>query len=257
MITYKDTIYDYITKWMRSLILSSNKQNIICIITGGTDSCLNAALCLRSTSNIPTDLIFMGFKQEQENAFEKWVKDNFQQNHYNIIKPDHPVIKDDTLENVNTAVSMIPAYLDIYAKLHNAISFGNITKSEYSLVKFFKSRVDDCYDYYPLIDLYKSECKEIAIHMGLPDKVVDSKSITEESFGFTFDELEWLDRENDNISIVSGTDFPITSKFWGMYNDRKKLLLTRVFQLNKQNINKTIQDNKKCLVRKAFPGAIS
>lgn len=257
MILYVNTIYDYITAWIRTIAESKKYKSMLCVVTGGNDSVLNAALLLRATSHIPVNLIFMGFKPENESLFENWVKNTINPNHYNIIKPTHPTLNDPDLANVDIRSSIISTYVDMYSKVHGSITFGAITKSEYSLVKFFKSRIDEIYDYYPIIDLYKSECAQLSSYIDLPRQIIASQSITETSFGFTYEELEWLDRENDNLSIVSASDLPNMAPHWGLFNDRKKLLLTRVYQIQKENKNKIIPETKKCLVRKALPGSIS
>lgn len=257
MLIYVNTVYDYITAWVRTLVESSKKKGLLCVITGGSDSCLNAALSLRSTSYIPVYLIFMGFKPENESVFEKWVISNFSPEKYKIIKPTHPTLNDPALQNIDIRSSMISTYVDMYSKLYDCINMGAITRSEYSLVKFFKSRIDEIFDYYPLIDLYKSECIQLSNFISLPPNIVSSTSTMEMSFGFTYEELEWLDRENENLSIVSASNFPNMAPHWGLFDTRKKLLLTRVYQMQKDNKNKTIPDQKKCLVRKAMPGSIT
>jgi len=257
MLLYINTVCDYITSWIRTIAETSKKHSLLCVITGGADSCLNAAMVLRATSYIPVCLVFMGFKSENEDVFEKWVVANFPPEHYKIIKPQHQPFSDPDLANIDARLSLIPAYVDVYSRANDALTFGGLTRSEYALVKFFKSRVDDPYDYFPLIDLYKSECVQLIDFIGMPKEILNAKSITENSFGFTFDELEWLDREDQQLSIVSASNFPNLAPHWALFNDRKKLLLTKVFQMKSANKNKTIPDQKQCLVRKSLPGAIS
>ncbi len=257
MLVHTEVVLNYIQSWIRTLAETNKYKSMLCVITGGTDSCLNAGLCLRSTSHVPVNLIFMGYKPENENIFEKWVIDNFGPGHYNIIKPNHPKLDDPALENLDVRSSMIATYIDMYSKLYTAIDFGSITKSEYSLVKFYKSRIDEAFDYYPLIDLYRSEVIQLANYIKMPQKIIDDQSITTNSFGFSYEELEWIDRENNSLSIVSASDPPNLAGHYGLFDPKKKLLLLKVYQLNKENKNKVIQDNKKCLTRIALPGCVS
>ena len=256
MLTYKNIVHDYITMWTRTILESHNSKSALCVFTGGSDSALNAAMLLRSTSHIPVNIIFIGFKKENNEIFENWIVKNFAYDHYKIIKPVMPNIVIEDFDALDIRPSMIPAFTDIYSKINNSITFGSLTKSEYSLVKFFKTRVDDIFDYYPLIDLYKSECAELSGYIGLPDKLSTTKSITEESFGYTYEELEWLDRENDNLSIVSAMDYPNFAPHWGFFNDRKKSLVLKVYNMNKTNKLRTIDSSKLCLIRKSMPGSI-
>lgn len=257
MIIYKDIAVNHIQDYIRTSCNLSKKNSMLSVITGGTDSFVLAALLLKSTAIIPVVLIFMGFKQENEDIFEKWVIDNFDKSRYQIIKPKHPTFEDENLKNVDIRSSLIPAYVDLYAKINNSITFGNITKSEYDMVKFYKTRIDDCYDNFPLIDLYKSEIKELAEFINLPAGIKSTKSLLEESFGFSYEDLEWLSRENSNTSLVNSEVFPYNSPHWAIFDNKIKLLLTKVFQLNKGNKQRLIPDDKKFLIRSYIKGIVS
>ena len=145
----------------------------------------------------------------------------------------------------------------MYCKVYGTLNFGAITRTEYSLVKFFKSRVDEGFDYYSIIDLYRSEVIQLANSFGLPQQIINDKSIKMYDFGFTSDDLEWLDRENNNLSIVTASNPPHLAPHYSLFDPAKKLLLLKVHQLDKDNKNKIIPDNKKCLVRTALPGCVS
>jgi NAD+ synthase len=260
MLVYKEKIVKYIKTWLEGSIIENNKDAFIVAVSGGLDSCVTAACALNATNYKKTILIFMGFKPEEESVFEKWVINNFAEKAYEIVKP----YKDGAinlnlpgLEHIDARSSLILTYLDLYSKNNNGLTVGAVTKSEYSLVKFFRNRIDTSYDCYPIIDLYKSEVKEIAKHLSLPERVINSESLTEQSFGFTFDELEWLDRENDNLNIISALKKPNTSKYWALYNERNKKLVMEVFKLNSQNKKLSIPENKKCKIRQSLPGFIS
>ena len=257
MLIHVNVIHDYILSWTRTLAETNKHKSMLCVITGGIDSCLNAALLLKATSYIPVNIIFMGFKPENENIFEQWVIANFGSEHYNIIKPNHPTFDDPVLANIDARSSLISSYVDMYCKAYESLNFGTITKSEYSLVKFYKSRIDEVFDYYPIIDLYRSECIQLANYIKLPQQIIDDKSIKMEDFQFSHDDLEWLDRENNNLSIVEASNPPHLAGHYALFDQKNKLLLLKVHQLNKDNKNKIIPDNKKCSVRIALPGCIS
>ena len=257
MLIYSERVYNYLKEWVSLQAIKSNKAGYVCVFTGGLDSLLTAALCLRSTSSLHTTIIFMGFKPENENVFEKWVVANFNSDYYTIVRPTHPELKLPGIEHVNHTPSMMPVYVDLYCKNNNELAVGSITKSEYTLVKLFKTRIDDMYDCYPIIDLYKSECKELAKLMQLPNQIINSQSLTENSFGFNYDQLEWISREDENMRIISSLSTPNSAKFWALYNEQNKKLANKVFQLNKQNKEKIIPEQEMCLVRKALPGVIN
>ncbi len=255
MIIYKDIAVNHIQDYIKTSCNLSKKTSMLSVITGGVDSCLLASLLLKSTANIPVILIFMGFKLESEGVFEKWVVDNFDKSRYQIIKPKHPTFDDESLKNIDIRSSLIPTYVDLYAKINNSITFGSITKSEYDMVKFFKTRSDDCFDNFPLIDLFKSEIKELAEFVGLPIIIRTAKSLVEETF--SYEDLEWLSRENSNTSLISSEVFPYNSPHWAIFDNKIKLLLTKVFQLNKNNKQRLIPDDKKFLIRSYMKGIVN
>lgn len=257
MLIYKEKVYSYLREWLNLYAIKYNKNGFVTVFTGGLDSLLTSALCLRAASSLHTTIIFMGFKPENEKLFEQWIVSNFSSEYYSIVRPNHPEIKLPNIEHIDYIPSLIPTYVDLYCKNNDALAVGSVTKSEYSLVKLFKTRIDDVYDCYPVIDLYKSECKELAILMQLPGAIVNSKSLMEDSFGFNYDDLEWVVREDENIKIVSSLSTPNGARFWGLYNEQKKKLTTKVYQLTKQNKEKSIPVQEMCLVRTALPGVIN
>lgn len=257
MLIYTEKVYSHIRDWVALNAAKNNKNGFVCVFTGGLDSLLSTALTLRATSHLHTTIIFMGFKPDNEKLFENWITSNFDYKYYTIVKPQHPEIKLPDIEHIDYIPSLIPTYVDLYCKNYSALAVGNVTKSEYSLVRLFKTRIDDIYDCYPIIDLYKSECKELAKFMGLPGPVIEGKSLMEDSFGYNYDQLEWISREDENIKIISSLSTPNAARFWGLYNDQNKKLATKVFQLNKQNKDKSIPVEEMCLVRTALPGVVN
>lgn len=254
MLHFKDVLLNYMYGWVKTNVSSVNKKSVLCVVTGGVDSIVNATILLNSFVDIPVSILFMGFKEQNEKAFEEWIKVKYSPNRYNIIKPTHPSFNDD-LSNIDTRYAIIAAYVALYSDLNQSVSFGSITKSEHCLVPFFK-RSQECFDFYPLIDLYKSECKEIAEHFGLPKEIINSKSIMEDSFGYSFDDLEWLSRENESTKIISSTTSPMQIPHWALFDSNKKALITKIYVMKKTNQSINIDSSKMCLARTALPGIL-
>jgi len=256
MLVYKEKVSKYIKEWIYGSSLVDKRDSILCVVTGGVDSCVTAALCASTNVNKKVIIIFMGFKEEEEEALEHWLYQNIQENRFKIIKPEKVELNSVDIENIDTKSSMMLAYVDIYAKAYNSLTVGSVTRSEYDLVKFLQRRVDTVYDVYPIIDLFRSEVIELGAFLGLPEIVLNSKSITEESFGYKYDELEWLVRENENLGIVSSIKEPSGSKYWALYNVRNKKMVAEVYKMSKMNETKTIPEEKMCKIRKSMPGLI-
>lgn len=253
MLVYKEKVSKYIKDWIYGNSLVDKRESILCVVTGGVDSCVTAALCANMNVNKKNIMIFMGFKKKEEEALEKWLHNHVPENKFKIVRPEDVSLG---VENIDTKTSMILAYVDVYAKKYNALTVGSVIRSEYDLVKFIQRRVDTVYDIYPIIDLFRSEVIELGEFLGLPEVILKSKSITEESFGYGYDELEWLARENENLGIVSSIKEPTGSKYWALYNVRNKKMVAEVFKMNKMNETKTIPTNRMCKIRKNMPGLI-
>lgn len=257
MLIYKDKLLKYVRSWIDGFADELKNDYVLCVVSGGIDSCVNAAICSGLKHNLI--IVFAGFKSE-EDVFEDWVDNNIPSYKYTIIKPSHPEFDEYNLpglDNIDIKPSMMLSYIDLYSRKYNALTVGSITKSENDMVKFYKNRIDTSYDCYPIIDLFRSEIKELGKYLKLPEEIINSKSLTEESFGYTYDELEWLAREDENLSIVSGVNDPSgNSKHWALYNIRNKAMFNDVFRMNKMSKNKSISKDKMCSIRKGMPGLV-
>ena len=254
MIVSHENLLRYLTAWLSSQVQLHRKKGFLLPVTDGIDSILSCILCLEVSPPLPVTLIMMGFKQENEIAFKNWLA-KYSNHSIKIISPEHPeTINMGLPKNVDIRQSMLSAYIDLQLKVDNYIAIGTTTKSEYSLLKNFSQ---DVYDSYPLIDLYRSEIIQLAQHFDLPKSIINSVSLVESSFGFSYSELEWLDRDNQQTNIITSSVAPNSSRYWAIYTDRQKTLIEKVYTINKLNLHKNIAENKMCMVSKALPGALS
>jgi len=256
MLVYKEKVSKYIKEWIHGSAIVDKRDSILCVVTGGVDSCVTAALCATMSVKKKVVMIFMGFKEQEEEALESWLYRNIPENRFKIVKPGKVELDLPGISNIDSRSSMMLAYVDMYAKRYNALTVGNVNKSEYDLVKFLQRRIDTAYDVYPIIDLFRSEVIELGELLGLPGVILKSKSVTEDSFGYTYDELEWLVREDENLGIVSSIKEPSGSKYWALYNVRNKKMVAEVYRMNKMNETKKVPEEKMCKIRKSMPGLV-
>ena len=84
-----------------------------------------------------------------------------------------------------------------YANLKNLLVLGTSDKSEYS-IGYFTKFGDGCADLLPISKLYKTQLREFAKMLGVPNNIITKKSspnlwkehIAEEELGITFEEID-------------------------------------------------------------------
>ena len=246
MIVSQPHVIDYIKNWIFGIKQYQNKEGIIVPMTGGIDSIVCGSLCLGIKPSCPVYFVCMGFKKDNEKIFEEWVIRNF--SNYRFIKPIHVNLD---IEG-DVSLGLLNAYITVIGNDKNLLKVGKINRSE-SI--YIKSDVVDFYDCYPLSDLYKSEILSIFKYLELPE--IDFGSLVENDLGISYNELEWLSREDEKINIITSDNVPSSSKFWGLYTIRQKEIIGKVYSLNKKNRGFELSEKKQCHVRKALLGLVA
>jgi len=254
MIVSSKELLSYLKAWLSGIKTINNKKGFVLPVSGGVDSMVCAALCLSIDPSLPVTLIFMGFK-EKESAFHDWVKKNYG-NYPNkqFLFPIHPKLDLELSDGEDTRVNLIGLYVNTIGADKDLLAVGNVTRSEYSIIKSFQYDVYDCY---PLIDLYRGEVVELGRKLGMPEEFLENTSLYEKQLGVTFDELEWLDRENLATNILGSQTPPTSSRFWGIYDQRRKQIVSKIYSIHERAKHKSLPEDKMCLARKYLPGILS
>lgn len=248
MIVSEDHVVSYIKNWLFSVKNYHNKAGFVLPMTGGIDSWLCSALCLSVRPSCPVYIIKMGFKKELEDSFETWSKAF---NNVKFIEPKHPEI---SISKIDSKNALISTYVSLLSEEYNLLSVGKSVKSEFS---FIKEVGLDFYDCYPIFDLYKSEVISLGKYFSFPEELLGSTSLVEQKMGISYHELEWLDRENEKVNIINSDSVPSVSKFWGLYSQRQKEIIGKVYSLSRQRKHIDISEKKVCKLRKQMPGLFS
>ena len=141
-----------------------------------------------------------------------------------------------------------------YANLKNLLVLGTSDKSEYS-IGYFTKFGDGCADLLPISKLYKTQLREFAKMLGVPNNIITKKSspnlwkghIAEEELGITFEEIDsilyCLEKRLSVDEIVKKTEIKkeFVEKICQMHENswHKRLPPKRVVQ-NMDEINKLI-----------------
>jgi len=81
---------------------------------------------------------------------------------------------------------MILLYL--YAELENRLVVGAANKSEYKIGYFVKHGCDDATDIMPLLNLYKTQVRELASYLNIPARIIEKPPSPDVMPGLTDDE---------------------------------------------------------------------
>jgi NAD+ synthase len=93
---------------------------------------------------------------------------------------------------------MVLVYL--YGELENKLVAGAANKSEYQIGYFVKHGCDDATDIMPLLNLYKTQVRELARYLSIPSRIIEKPPspdilpgiIDEEAIGISYEKLDLI-----------------------------------------------------------------
>jgi NAD+ synthase len=107
-----------------------------------------------------------------------------------------------------------------YGELENRLVVGAANKSEYEIGYFVKHGCDDATDIMPLINLYKTQVRDLARYLNIPSRIIEKPPspdvlpgiIDEEAIGIPYEKLDFIllalkkGWEGDEITKVLGIE---------------------------------------------------
>ncbi len=173
---------DALVSWIRAKTLEAGAKGVVYGLSGGVDSALVGALCQRAFPDTSLALILPCHSLEQDLADARLVADAFKLN-TKVIYLDHVfdnlknlLCSGDEqqnkllLANIKPRLRMIVLYY--YAGLLNYLVLGGTNRSEYT-VGYFTKHGDGGSDLIPLGNLLKSQVKELAAYLQVPEKIIN------------------------------------------------------------------------------------
>lgn len=174
---------DEIVEFVRKIVEDANAAGVVVGLSGGVDSSLAAALCVRALGGervlgVIMPMIFTP-SQDINDAEElaEWlgVRTEFvniqgiSEEFFKVldINPDD-VKQRIPAANIRARIRMVILYY--YANLNNYLVVGTGDRSE-RLIGYFTKYGDGGADFLPIGHLYKTQVRELARHLGIPEKV--------------------------------------------------------------------------------------
>jgi NAD+ synthase len=199
-------VTEYIASWMRELTLSAGAKGGIFGVSGGLDSAVVVGLAKRAWGEDCLGLVLPCYSQDED------VKDAIDVlNHFDCrykvidLGPQFDSLKEmlppapsgHVLPEANLKPRLRMTTLYYFANLMNYMVVGTTNKSEW-FVGYFTKYGDGGVDMLPLADLAKSEVREVARYLGVPDRIINKvpsgglwKGQTDEAeMGLSYEDLD-------------------------------------------------------------------
>jgi len=171
------------TKFIKNTVEDSGASGVVIGLSGGVDSSLAAALCVRALGAekvlgvlMPTDFTP---KEDVEDAFELakilGMRTEFV-NVQDVVKAFSKslgIIKDRVelraaTANILARIRMVILYY--YANVNGYLVVGTGDRSE-ALIGYFTKYGDGAADFFPIRHFYKTQVRELARYVGVPEKI--------------------------------------------------------------------------------------
>lgn len=179
---------DQTLQFIREVVQNANASGVVIGLSGGVDSTLTAALCTRALGKRRVLGIMMptSFTPERDNADALELAEmlGIRVEKVNIDSICDTFVKalrirtDDSgaripLANIRARIRMIIPYF--YANANNYLVAGTGDRSE-TLIGYFTKYGDGGADFFPIRHLYKTQIRELAKHLGIPERMADKPS---------------------------------------------------------------------------------
>jgi NAD+ synthase len=190
-------------------------NGVVLGVSGGIDSALVLTLCVTALGKERTTALFM---PEDANDIGDTIKQYVQQlgvaQETIPIKPifevyvSHGGITDEQLVAGNLKARIRMSLLYSRSNAQGLVVMGTGNRSE-MLTGYFTKYGDGGVDYLPIAALYKTQVRELAKHMGVPQAIIDQPPTAglwagqtdEEELGITYEKLDLVLREHADKGV--------------------------------------------------------
>jgi len=221
--------------WLREKVKKSGKKGIVIGISGGVDSSVVAALAAEAVTKKNILCLILPCESSDEDASDaKMFAKSFGFNAKTIdLTPIYRTLikslpKGSKMARVNLKPRLRMLTIYYFANNLDYLVAGTGNKSELS-IGYFTKYGDGGVDILPLGDLYKSQVRELARLLGIPEKIITKPPTAglwagqtdEGEIGMTYDELEYrLRNKKYDAKLKRYTE-----------NAKHKLILPEIFKI--------------------------
>ncbi|OGB87299.1 NAD(+) synthase [candidate division WOR-1 bacterium RIFCSPLOWO2_02_FULL_46_20] len=208
---------DRLVAWIKNQVNEAAALGCVFGLSGGVDSAVVGALCKKALPDNVLGLYLPCFSQDQDLTDAKAVADKFSiptklvdlqpvcDQLYQQLEGKAFLHKDKslTIANLKPRLRMVSLYYQ--ANKLNYLVVGTGNRSE-AVMGYFTKYGDGGVDLLPLGELLKSQVRELARKLGVPQQIIDkppsaglwSGQTDEEELGITYEELDKIIRALDS-----------------------------------------------------------
>ena len=181
-ITFDEGMIEPIKDLIRTRVRECNADGVVIGLSGGLDSAVTAKLCTETLGreSVLTLMLYDNVTTEEDKEDARNLAEMLAVEHEiidisNFIKPfytlcAHAEQRSQVIGNVKARLRMIILYY--HANLLNRVVVGTSNKSEIA-VGYFTKFGDGGVDIMPLGDLYKTQVRELARYLKIPERVIE------------------------------------------------------------------------------------
>lgn len=197
---------DYLVEFIKSEVKMANCNGVVIGISGGIDSAVVSALAKKA---FPNNHLCIWMPCESSELDEKccnelvsdlelnWISVNLEQTFKTFKKELQKDKKQTMLSLSNTKARLRMATLYAFAQTNKYLVLGTDNAVEWHIGYFTKFGDGGC-DLLPIVNLLKSEVKEAAKILGIPQSIIKRKPTAslwegqtdEDEIGFSYDEID-------------------------------------------------------------------
>jgi NAD+ synthase len=248
-ITKRDyqSIQDKIERFLTEEVAQRQSSGVIFGLSGGIDSAVIALLCAKSVKEKSLVLLMPDSKITPRTDTEDALKlvDRFGLDYklidISLVYSEYSkYLEPNPLSLGNLRARIRSNILYYYANSKNLLVLGSSDKSEH-LIGYFTKFGDGAADLLPIVSLYKTQIREFAKFLGVPDSIISKKSspslweghIAEDEIGLSYEEIDiilycMLEKKIaiQEISGLTGIDQSSVNKIHQLYkkNEHKRIM---------------------------------
>jgi NAD+ synthase len=204
-----EKLTDKLVSWIKEQVLAARCQGVVLGMSGGLDSSVLAAVCQRAFPQRAMGLIMPCHSQPEDEEHARVVAgkfsisttvvvlDNVYDTLLQVLPDDQGEPKVTRLAQANLKARLRMLTLYYFANRLNYLVAGSSNRSELR-VGYFTKHGDSGVDILPLGNLVKSEVRELARFLGIPQAIIDKPpsaglwagQTDESEMGLSYDELD-------------------------------------------------------------------